>query len=89
MSTLTNFRPVPGGAFTFTPTLDGKVYVATVTWNVYGQRWYLNLFDQNANLVLSLPLIASPRDVDISLTAGYFASTLVFRDTSQQFEVLP
>jgi hypothetical protein len=29
-------------------------------WNVSGQRWYLNLKDLSGNLIVNLPIIASP-----------------------------
>jgi hypothetical protein len=89
MPTIIAFTPTPQAPFQFQPTLDGNSYNATVTWNVYGQRWYVNLVDGFGDLIFCLPLIGSPPDYDISLTAGYFASTLVFRQALQQFEVTP
>jgi hypothetical protein len=75
--------------FQFQPTLDGQVYNVTVTWNLFGQRWYVNIYDLGFNLIVCLPLIGSPNDYPISLTAGYFTSTLVFYAASQQFVVTP
>jgi hypothetical protein len=89
MTTVTSFRPTATSLFQFQPTLDGQVYTAVTTWNVYGQRWYINIYSLNGSLVVAQPLIASPDDADISLTAGYFDSVMVFRESSQQFEVSP
>lgn len=75
--------------YQFAPTLDGQVYNVYVTWNVFGQRWYINVYDLTGELVLSTPTIGSPSDYDISLVWGIFTSTLVFRESSQQFEVSP
>lgn len=91
MTTVTPFAPTANGPFQFQATLDTVVYNITVTWNVYGQRWYVNITDQGGNLIVCLPLIGSVPSPDpgISLTAGYFTSTLVFRQALQQFEVSP
>lgn len=82
------FQPPPApNLFQFNPTLDGDVYAGVVRWGLFGQRWYLFLSDLNGDLVVTLPLIASPNDYDISLVAGYFTDKLIFREASQQFEV--
>lgn len=65
MTTFTNFVPSTSQAFSFQPVLDGQTYNATVTWNVFGQRWYLNLYSLNGVLIVSQPLIASPSGVTI------------------------
>lgn len=46
------FQPSALQNFVFNPVLDGVTYVATVEWNVYGQRWYLRLADNSGNVVL-------------------------------------
>lgn len=89
MTTYTPFAPNPSVAFSFNPVLDGVTYLATVTWNIFGARWYLNLFTLQGALVLSEALTASPQKSDIDLVEGYFDSSLVFRDHTQQFEVSP
>src|ERR1035437_4810038 len=98
MTTVTQFAPVAGGPFQFQATLagptsnvvsTGSTFNVVVFWNVTGQRWYSNIVDQNGVLIVSRPLIASPPGYPISLTAGSFASTLVFLEASQQFVVEP
>lgn len=90
MTTYTPFVPPQGRAFEFQPTLDGQTYTATVLWNVTGQRWFLMLKTLSGKLVFNQPLISSPDGYDINLAGAYFsASTLVFRGSSQQFEVTP
>lgn len=84
-----NFQPNSNAPFTFQPTLDGQVYNCVVTWNVFGARWYINLYDLSGNLVLSTAMVGSPLDYDISLVAGLFTSTLVYRVANQQIEVKP
>jgi hypothetical protein len=83
------FNPSVNAVFQFQPTLDNTVYNVSVTWNLFGERYYVNINTLQGILVVSLPLIGSPNNYDISLTAGYFTSTLVFREFSQQFEVSP
>jgi hypothetical protein len=90
VTTLVPFVPPPTTLFSFSATLDGASYTVTVAWNVTGQRWYVNVTDTTGNLVVSIPLIGSPPDHDISLVAGYFqTSTLVFRQETQTFEISP
>ena len=85
-STITPFVSTQG-VFQFQATLDGESYNVSVPWNFYAQRWYVSVFDQFNVRVLTLPLIGSPDDYDISLTAGYFTTKMVFRASSQSFEV--
>lgn len=73
--------------FQFSPVLDGATYTAQVRWNMYGQRWYLFLYALNGTRIFTLPMVASPATYDISLTAGYFATPLIYREASQQFEI--
>lgn len=89
MTTVTAFSPSPLGPFQFQPTLDGVEYNAIVTWNTYAQRWYVNVYDQSGTLIVAIARVGSPPGFDISLVAGYFASTLVFRQATQTFEVSP
>ena len=88
--TTTPFTPTATQAFTWQPTLDGATYTGVVTWNLTGQRWYLNIYTLQNTRVLTVPVVGSPDGRDINLVAGYFkTSTLVFRQSSQSFEVLP
>ena len=164
MTTLVPFVPSQSAPFTFSPTLDGTVYTAIVTWNFWdlGGRWYVNLYDQSQTRVFTLPLIGSQAQttassmtwaagvvtvtvpgtlpysigaiapytianavpsayngafqcaitgpmtftyaltddpglctapgafsIDVSLTGGYFASTLVYRQSTGNFEINP
>ena len=73
----------------FQPTLDGNIYQALLWWNVAAQRVYITLNDQSNTAIFSMPLIESPLNYPISMTTGYFASTLVYYPDSQQIEVLP
>lgn len=75
--------------FTFQATLDSQAYNVIVTWSIYAQRYYVNIYDTAGQRILTLPLIGSPNDYDISMTAGYFTSKLIYRESSNQFEVSP
>ena len=69
MTTFTNFVPNSVAPFSWKPTLDGNVYNATVTWNLFAQRWYLTIADLSNNPVLTIALTGSPIGVAIkSLT---------------------
>jgi len=68
-------------------TLDGTAYVLGAYWNVYAQRWYVRLSTQEGTIIQMAPLIGSPNDFDIQLFPGLFATSAVFRESSQQFEI--
>jgi len=86
--TVVNFTPNPFSNFQFQATLDGTSYTVILTWNIYGQRYYINVYTLNNRRVFSMPLIGSPLDYDISMTAGYFTTKLVYRTPMQQFEII-
>lgn len=87
---LTQFAPTNAAPFQFNATLDGDVYACYVTWNLWAQRWYLNIYDTTGNLIVARALIASPPGYPINLVFGYFtSSTLVFWDGTQAFQVVP
>lgn len=60
------FSPSPLQNQTFNPVLGGTTYTAVVTWNLFGQRWYLNLYDSNGNLIISTAVVASQDPQQIS-----------------------
>lgn len=53
------FIPSDTVAFNFQPTLDNTVYIVTVKWSLFGQRYYVNCTTNNGTLVFSVPLIGS------------------------------
>lgn len=60
MTTITNFVQSNVAPFSFSPTLDGQNYSATVTGNVFGNRLYLNLNALDGTFIMSRPLVGSP-----------------------------
>jgi hypothetical protein len=88
MTTYTSFTPPPNVPFRFLATFDGIQCSVAVTWNVYRQGWYVNVYEGNT-LIVSRARVGSPPASDISLTGGYFTSTLVYRQATNNFEVSP
>jgi hypothetical protein len=89
MTTFVNFVPSNTQPFQFQAILDGGAYTVVVRWNLFGQRYYLDISDINGELVLSIPMVGSPVGYDISLVDGYFESTLIWRVGAGQFEISP
>lgn len=87
------FQPTAQAPFQFQATMtpvnstQSAAYTFTVTWLFGGNRWYVNCYDQNNNWIFTLPLIGSPVGTNISITAGYFVTTLVYRVATGNFEV--
>lgn len=82
------FTPSPKSNFQFQATLDGKNYTCIINWNLFGQRYYLNIYTLRNVRILTIPLIGSPLDYDISLTAGYFTTKIIYRTKTNQIEVI-
>lgn len=80
----------PGGqSMMFSPVLDGSTYSATTQWNMFGQRWFLNISTLAGELVALVPVVGSSA-FPVNLVAGYFTtSTLTFDDGTNTFTVLP
>lgn len=87
MSQTFTFAPSTSSAFTFQPTLDGAIYTATITWNIAGQRWYITLTDASGTVIFCLPLISSNDSYPISMTLGYFNTSLTFNSATSLFTV--
>ena len=85
----TQFTPSPLAPFQFQAILDANPFNVTVFWNTFGQRWYIRITDQSGTTIVTKPLVGSPASYAISMTAGYFVSTLTYSDDTQIFTVIP
>lgn len=92
MTTTISFQPNSNKTppFSAIVTLDGSSYTLAAMWNFYRGDWYIQLINQTGQIVLNQPLISSPQGFDILLAPGLFTtSTLVFRESTGQFEINP
>lgn len=64
--TYVNFVPSAILAPTYQITLDGNVYTLIMTWNLYAQRYYMNLYALDGTLIVAKALIGSPTGTDIA-----------------------
>lgn len=87
-TTIIPFNPSPDTPFQFTALFDGATYTVVLTWNLFGQRYYVNVIDINGVRVFSRAMVGSPPSKNISLTAGYFTTQLVWRVQANQFEIV-
>lgn len=90
--TVIPFTPTSAGPFQFGATLDGQQYVCNVTWNLWAQRWYLNVYTTEGAVVLARALVASPPAPQnpINMIYGLFTSSVMyFYDAIQAFVVVP
>lgn len=86
MTTYITFKPPSDQPFTFRASVGGSAVFGTVPWNHYARRYYLQLKDSQNSVVAYLPLVASPDGYDINLALSLSSGTLVFRESTQQFE---
>lgn len=83
-----DFKPSKKSNFQFLANLDGTNYNCVIRWNLFSQRYYLDVYTNRRSLVIAIPFVGSPNEYDISLTAGYFDTKIVYRYPSQQIEVI-
>lgn len=57
-ATFINFTPSTVSAFTFQASIGGTQYQVTVTWNVFGQRYYVNVYSLGGVLIVCRALIS-------------------------------
>jgi len=62
-------------------------YTITVPFNYFAQRYYVTCVSQQGVHEFTVPLVGSPDTSDISMTQGYFQTTLVYRVSSGNFEI--
>lgn len=60
MTTLVQFNPQANSNFQFQATLDGNVYNIVINWNLFGARYYINIYTLAGKLIVCRPLIGSP-----------------------------
>lgn len=65
MTTIVPFTPSIDSPFQFQLTLDGQPYGAVITWNVFGQRYYVNLYAADGTRIFTQPLVGSMNRVPI------------------------
>jgi hypothetical protein len=58
--TYIDFVPSNVNAPEFQVTLDEQIYNVIVTWNLYAQRYYINLYTLDGILVVSKAMVGSP-----------------------------
>lgn len=58
-ATFVNFSPSTLAAFNFQATLAGTIYNVIVTWNIFGQRYYVNVYDLSGTLIVCRALCSS------------------------------
>lgn len=68
MTTYVDFVPSTTEAFQFQATFDGAQYNVVVTWNEFGQRYYINVYDLGGNLILARARVGSTTKLQASFT---------------------
>lgn len=83
----TQYVQSPNALFQFQPTLDGVTYTAIVTWNMAGQRLYLNVIAQDGTLIFALPLIGSPTGFTIQDLSWLNGTATVITSQPHNYEI--
>lgn len=78
MTTLILFKPDGRGPFQFTARIGEYETFARVPFNLYANRYYLELKDSSGDVIVYMPLIASPDSYDINLALPCSPGKLVF-----------
>lgn len=78
-TTLFQFAPSTDASppYSFSFETEGEIYTGQVTWNLAGQRWYLQVYDSSFTLLINHPLISSPTSQPQNLVPGIFSRTTI------------
>lgn len=87
MTTYIQFTPNSKAPFSFTATVGSQTLFITVPYNLYSNRYYIQATDGNNSIVLYTPLVASPPGNDINLALPYAPGKLIYRESTNNFEV--
>jgi hypothetical protein len=60
MTTIIPFVPSNITTPKISVTLDGNPYTIFITWNVSAQRYYINVYDQSGNWIVTTALVSTP-----------------------------
>ena len=77
MTTFVDFTPPPSAPFQFQATLDANIYNVIVTWNVFAQRWYINVYGLDGTLVVCKALIGSGSGLSIQSAQWFSGGALL------------
>lgn len=77
MTSFVAFQPTAIEPFQFNATLDKQTYSVLITWNLSGQRYYINIHDQDQNLIISRPMTESPDGFALSSPPSVFRVALM------------
>lgn len=81
MTTIIPFTPSIDAPFQFQLTLDGQPYTAIITWNVFGQRYYVNIYAADGTRVLTQARIDSMNHVQIGALTTVLGSRYAVVDS--------
>ena len=87
MTEYVKFSPDDKDKFQFTANIGGKILFVSVPYNRYVNRYYVRLKTDSNNIVSLVPLIASPDGFDINLALAYAPGSLVYRKSTNNFEI--
>ncbi|OKP31366.1 hypothetical protein [Serratia fonticola] len=86
MTTYINFIQSDKAPFRFTASVGGQTLFITVLYNLYSNRYFVQATDDNNSVVLFTPMVASPPGSDINLALPYAPGTLIYRESTNNFE---
>ncbi|MCO4880233.1 hypothetical protein [Paraburkholderia caribensis] len=67
--------------------LTSETHTLSTRWNAYAANYQVVLQNSNSDEVLRVPMVGSPDAYDIPLTAGRFLTSVLFRTSTQNFEI--
>lgn len=69
--------------------LDGVIYVASSYWNLYAQRWYLQLESPQGQVVWFGAMISSTSSFSVPLAYNVTSSLLTYNAVNSNFVITP
>lgn len=87
MTEYVNFSPSDKEQFKFTANIGGRIVFVSIPYNRYANRYYVRIRTDSNTISSFVPLVASPDGYDINLALPYAPGSLVYRESTNNFEV--
>jgi len=79
VTSFVDFAPTVAAPFQFQAILDGATYTVIVTWNMFGARYYVNVYAPDGTLIASRALVGTAQAAQVeslSWSSGKASATV-------------
>lgn len=67
--------------------LDGNSYTLRVIWNIYGNRYYIHIYDNGKKLALCTPMVSGGNNYPINLSGRAFSDKIYYNKDVKKIQI--